>query len=56
MEPTPLRFTTSDVVIAADDATFGLPEIDRGAMGAATHLRRLFPEQATRLVEALGLQ
>jgi enoyl-CoA hydratase len=37
-----------DVVIASDDATFGLPEIDRGAMGAATHLRRLFPEQATR--------
>ena len=37
-----------DVVVAADDATFGLPEIDRGAMGAATHLRRLFPEQATR--------
>ncbi len=37
-----------DVVIASEDATFGLPEIDRGAMGAATHLRRLFPEQATR--------
>ena len=37
-----------DVVIASDDATFGLPEIDRGAMGAATHLRRLFPEQKTR--------
>jgi len=37
-----------DVVIAAEDAIFGLPEIDRGAMGAATHLRRLFPEQATR--------
>jgi len=37
-----------DVVIASEDATFGMPEIDRGAMGAATFLRRLFPEQATR--------
>jgi len=37
-----------DMVVASDDATFGLPEIDRGAMGAATHLRRLFPEQKTR--------
>jgi enoyl-CoA hydratase len=37
-----------DIVIASDDATFGMPEIDRGAMGAATHLRRLFPEQVAR--------
>ena len=33
----------SDVIIAADDATFGLPEVDRGALGAATHLSRLGP-------------
>jgi len=26
----------ADIVIAADDATFGLPEVDRGALGAAT--------------------
>ena len=32
----------SDVVIASEDASFGLPEIDRGALGAATHLMRLF--------------
>src|SRR5512145_1306508 len=32
----------SDVIIAADDASFGLPEIDRGALGAATHLMRMF--------------
>ena len=38
----------SDIVIAADDATFGLPEIDRGALGAATHLMRLFGMQKTR--------
>jgi enoyl-CoA hydratase len=28
----------SDVIIASDDAYFGLPEVDRGALGAATHL------------------
>jgi enoyl-CoA hydratase len=38
----------SDLVIAADDATFGLPEIDRGALGAATHLMRLVGMQKTR--------
>ncbi|MCE2391433.1 MAG: enoyl-CoA hydratase family protein [Proteobacteria bacterium] len=37
-----------DVVFASDDAIFGLPEIDRGAMGAATHLARLFPQQKVR--------
>jgi enoyl-CoA hydratase len=31
---------SSDLVIASEDATFGLPEIDRGALGAATHLMR----------------
>src|SRR6202158_5120191 len=31
----------SDVIVASEDATFGLPEIDRGALGAATHLSRL---------------
>jgi enoyl-CoA hydratase/carnithine racemase len=39
---------SSDVVFASDDASFGLPEIDRGAMGAATHLARLFPVQKVR--------
>ena len=29
-----------------DDATFGLPEVDRGALGAATDLARLVPEHA----------
>jgi enoyl-CoA hydratase len=38
----------SDIVIAADDASFSLPEIDRGALGAATHLMRLFGMQKTR--------
>jgi enoyl-CoA hydratase len=37
-----------DVVFASDDATFGLPEIDRGALGAASHLLRMFPIQKVR--------
>jgi enoyl-CoA hydratase len=38
----------ADVVIASDDASFGLPEIDRGALGAATHLYRMFGMARTR--------
>jgi enoyl-CoA hydratase/carnithine racemase len=38
----------ADVIIASDDATFGLPEIDRGALGAATHLSRLVPQHKMR--------
>lgn len=39
---------SSDFVICSDDATFALTEIDRGALGAATHLMRLFGVQKTR--------
>jgi enoyl-CoA hydratase len=38
----------SDVIIASEDATFGLPEVDRGALGAATHLSRLVPHHRMR--------
>lgn len=38
----------SDVVIAADDAFFSLPEIDRGAMGGASHLSRMLPLHKVR--------
>jgi enoyl-CoA hydratase len=38
----------ADVIIASDDATFGLPEVDRGALGAATHLARLVPQHKMR--------
>ena len=34
--------------MASDDATFGLPELDRGALGAATHLARLVPQHLMR--------
>ncbi len=38
----------ADLVVAAADATFGLPEVDRGALGAATHLARLVPQHKMR--------
>jgi len=38
----------ADVVVASEDATFGLPEVDRGALGAATHLARLVPQHLMR--------
>ena len=38
----------ADIVVASDDATFGLPEVDRGALGAATHLARLVPPHLMR--------
>jgi enoyl-CoA hydratase len=38
----------ADIIIAATDATFGLPEVDRGALGAATHLARLVPQHKMR--------
>jgi len=38
----------ADIIIASDDAVFGLPEVDRGALGAATHLARLVPQHKMR--------
>ena len=38
----------ADVIVASDDAYFGLPEVDRGALGAATHLARLVPQHTMR--------
>lgn len=44
----------ADVVIASSDATFGLPEVDRGALGAATHLARLVPQHRMRAMVYTG--
>ena len=38
----------ADVILASEDAVFGLPEVDRGALGAATHLARLVPQHLLR--------
>lgn len=39
---------SADFVMASEDATFQLPEIDRGALGAMTHLMRLVGVQKAR--------
>src|SRR6478609_1322473 len=44
----------ADIVIASDDATFGLPEVDRGALGAATHLARFVPQHKLRAMFLTG--
>jgi enoyl-CoA hydratase len=44
----------ADMVVAAEDATFGLPEVDRGALGAATHLARLVPQHRMRAMVYTG--
>ena len=44
----------ADIIVASDDATFGLPEVDRGALGAATHLARLVPQHRMRAMVYLS--
>ena len=44
----------ADTVVAADDAYFGVPEVDRGALGAATHLARLVPPHLMRTLYFTG--
>lgn len=39
---------SSDIVLCSPDATFGVPEVDRGALGAGAHLQRMFPLQKVR--------
>ena len=38
----------ADMIVASECATFGVPEVDRGAMGGGAHLQRLFPVQKVR--------
>jgi enoyl-CoA hydratase len=38
----------ADCVVASDDAYFGVPEVNQGALGAATHLARLVPQHLMR--------
>jgi enoyl-CoA hydratase len=44
----------ADIIVASHDATFGLPEVDRGALGAATHLARLVPHHKMRAMVYTG--
>jgi len=38
----------ADIIVASTCARFGVPEIDRGAMGGGAHLQRMFPVQKVR--------
>jgi enoyl-CoA hydratase len=44
----------ADIVVAAEDATFGVPEVDRGALGVATHLARFVPHHKLRYLYYTG--
>jgi enoyl-CoA hydratase len=44
----------ADIIIASDCARFGVPEIDRGAMGGGAHLQRMFPLQKVRYMYYTG--
>lgn len=44
----------ADTIVASDDAYFGVPEVDRGALGAATHLSRLVPPHLLRTLYYTG--
>ncbi len=38
----------ADCIVASDDAYFGVPEVNQGALGAATHMARLVPAHLMR--------
>ena len=38
----------ADCVVASEDAYFGVPEVNQGALGAATHMARLVPQHMMR--------
>jgi enoyl-CoA hydratase len=44
----------ADIVVASEDATFGVPEVDRCARGGGAHLQRLFPVQKVRMMYFTG--
>ena len=44
----------ADIVVAADDAYFEVPEVDRGGMGMGAHLQRMFPVQKVRYMYFTG--
>lgn len=44
----------SDIILASDNAVFGLPEIDVGLMGGVRHTMRIFPHTLTRRMVLSG--
>jgi enoyl-CoA hydratase/carnithine racemase len=45
---------SADIILASPDVTFGVPEVDRGALGAGAHLQRMFPLQKVRWMYFTG--
>ncbi|WP_323763984.1 enoyl-CoA hydratase family protein [Marinovum sp.] len=45
---------SADMVLLSEDATLGVPEVDRGALGAGAHLQRMFPVQLVRQMYFTG--
>lgn len=44
----------ADIIVASDCARFGVPEVDRGALGGGAHLQRMFPLQKVRYMYFTG--
>ena len=44
----------ADCIVASDDAYFGVPEVNQGALGAATHMARLVPQHMMRTLYFTG--
>ncbi|TXS91313.1 enoyl-CoA hydratase family protein [Parahaliea maris] len=44
----------ADILVASECVRFGVPEIDRGAMGGGAHLQRMFPVQKVRYMYFTG--
>ncbi|HSG62029.1 MAG TPA: enoyl-CoA hydratase family protein [Pseudomonadales bacterium] len=44
----------ADIILASECARFGVPEVDRGAMGGGAHLQRMFPVQKVRYMYFTG--
>lgn len=44
----------ADIILCSPDANFGVPEVDRGALGGGAHLQRLFPVQKVRQMYFTG--
>ncbi|MCH9692224.1 MAG: enoyl-CoA hydratase family protein [Gammaproteobacteria bacterium] len=44
----------ADIIVASECTRFGVPEVDRGAMGGGAHLQRMFPLQKVRYLYYTG--
>lgn len=44
----------ADIIVASECARFGVPEVDRGALGGGAHLQRMFPVQKVRYMYFTG--